>query len=314
MLLDVSVIFPYHNENETIFTTLDLISRQTKMPKEVIFINSASTDETSKTIDNWIKSHQEGYLTKFINLFEGTNTPGSSNNIGIRNSKCSWIAFMDCGLLFDLNWLESQLLYVQENNVEVVFGYVYLVGIGSIDQAAVAQTFGHKRLRPVVPSTLVKKTLFNKTGLFLENRRAGFDIDWMAKLKYSNIKTGFNKNVVITYNGINYGNTLTFIFIKSYKYAIASVGLKYYKIPYYYLLLFLFTFTLLFSPPILIIIFLLYLICRGYLIPMIKSNGFSMFRTNPLLIFWLPVLAITIDSGRIIGTIKGFIKYHILKQ
>ena len=47
MLLDISVIFPYFNEEETIEETLNLISKQTLMPNEVIFVNSSSYDATS---------------------------------------------------------------------------------------------------------------------------------------------------------------------------------------------------------------------------------------------------------------------------
>ena len=56
MLLDVTVVIPYYNENDSILTTLDLISLQTILPNEVIFVNSTSSDETSNTINDWIKN------------------------------------------------------------------------------------------------------------------------------------------------------------------------------------------------------------------------------------------------------------------
>ena len=78
MLLDVTVVFPYYNENDTILTTLDLISRQTILPNEVIFVNSTSSDETSNTINDWIKNSHGHFETSFRNIFEGTNNPASS--------------------------------------------------------------------------------------------------------------------------------------------------------------------------------------------------------------------------------------------
>jgi len=315
MLLDVTVVFPYYNENDTILTTLDLISRQTILPNEIIFVNSTSLDKTSNTINDWIKNSQGLFETSFRNIFEGTNNPASSKNVGIINATSTWVAFMDCGLLFDLDWLEKQWNYVKEHNVDVVSGNVILVGIGSIDQAAVAQTYGYKRLRPCVPSTLVKKSVFNKTGPFLENRRAGYDVAWPLLLKKLGIERGINEKVVIKYNGVNYGNSLWFILKKSILYAKPTVGIKHYYIPYYYLLiLFITCLSVLGFPPLIAPIFLTYFICRGYWIPINKSNGILMFSTNPFLIFWLPILAITLDLGRTVGTILGFIKYHITKN
>ena len=125
MLLDVTVVFPYYNENDTILTTLDLISRQTILPNEVIFVNSTSSDETSNTINNWLIINQGHFETSFRNIFKGTNNPASSKNVGIINATSTWVAFMDCGLLFDLDWLEKQWNYVQEHNVDVVSGNVF---------------------------------------------------------------------------------------------------------------------------------------------------------------------------------------------
>ena len=314
MLLDVTVIFPYYNENDTILTTLDLISRQTILPKEVIFVNSTSSDETSNTINDWIKNRQGHFETSFRNIFEGTNNPASSKNVGITNATSSWVAFMDCGLLFDLDWLEKQWNYTQEHNVHVVSGNVFLVGIGSIDQAAVAQTYGYKRLRPCVPSTLVKKSVFNETGLFLENRRSGYDVAWQILLKNLRIERGINEKVIIKYNGVNFGHSLWYIFKKNILYAKPTVGIKHYYIPYYYLLIFfLICISFLGFPNLITPIFLTYFICRGYLIPIKKSNGILMFSTNPFLIFWLPIVAIIIDLGRTVGIILGFTKYCITK-
>ncbi|WP_320663935.1 glycosyltransferase family 2 protein [Prochlorococcus sp. MIT 1223] len=312
MLLDITVVFPYYNENKTIKTTLDLISRQSKMPREVIFVNSTSSDKTSETIDNWIRENQNNYQTKFLNIFEGSNTPSSSKNIGIKNCTSSWVAFMDCGLLFELNWIESQWNYIQDKKVEIVSGQVYLEGIGSIDQAAVAQTYGYKKRMPCIPSTLVKKSIFEKTGMFIENRRAGYDIAWPLLLKKLGIKRSINPSVIVKYNGINIANKISFLLYKRINYTRATVGLKYHFSPYYYLLILLLIFTFIgLFPTSIIQLLYVYILSRGYLIPIKKSNGLEMFRDNPYLIIWLPIVGIALDFGGTIGFLLGFFKYHL---
>ena len=55
MIIDLTIVIPYYNESKTIIKTLDMIANQSYSPKEVILVNSSSTDSTSKIIDEWIK-------------------------------------------------------------------------------------------------------------------------------------------------------------------------------------------------------------------------------------------------------------------
>jgi glycosyltransferase involved in cell wall biosynthesis len=304
---DITVIFPYHNESKTLGTTLDWISRQTLMPREVVFVNSSSSDDSSKIIDNWIKENQSKLETKFSNIFENTNTPSSSKNAGIKRASTAWVAFMDCGLIFPQDWLQKQWEYVQARpDVDLVSGGVILTGEGLIDNSAVSQTYGYKVFRPSVPTTLVKKSVFDKTGLFLENRRAGYDFAWPLLFPRLGIKRGINQDVIIRYIGVNYGNSLWKIFKKSIAYAAPTVGIPYYRIPYYYLIalgVFLIAFAL---HPISFWFFLAaHILFRGYIYPIRKSKGFALIKEKPLAILTLPLLGIVIDAGRTLGIIKG---------
>ena len=311
MSIDVTVIIPYYNENDTILSTLDLISRQTISPREVIFVNSNSTDETSQTINNWIHDNQNKYLINYQNINENTDTPGSSKNVGIKNSSTEWIAFMDCSLIFPLDWLERQWDCIMRKKYEVVSGVCVLSGVSLVDTAAVSQTYGYNRKRPCVPSTLVKKSIFNKTGLFLENRRAGYDTDWLLSLKHLKLHRGINWDIVIRYNGVNFGNNLIGVLKKSIIYAIPTIGLKHYRISYYYIVsLILFFLVFSYSIKLLIALFFIYLLLRGYIIPIIKSRGMDAFYRYPILVILIPLLGIIIDIGKTIGIIIGIKKYH----
>jgi glycosyltransferase involved in cell wall biosynthesis len=311
MYIDLTVVVPYYNENSTILTTLDLISKQTISPKEVIFVNSSSTDESFKTINKWIENNQKNLFTKYININKGANTPSSSKNIGIVKARTEWIAFMDCGLIFPLNWLEKQWNYILTKKCEVVSGVCVLNGLGNIDIASVSQTYGFNRKRPCVPGTLVKKTIFDKTGLFLENRRAGYDADWPLSLKALKIFRGINYKIILKYNGTNYGSTFKTIFHKSILYAIPTIGLKYYKKSYNYIIfLLLFIFSIFYSLKFFFILSSIYLIVRGFLIPVIKSQGIDVFSRYPIMIIYIPLIGIVIDLGKTIGIMIGIKKYH----
>jgi glycosyltransferase involved in cell wall biosynthesis len=51
----ISLIVPYFNESSTIVKTLNLLKSQTYLPKEILLINSSSTDDTYNKINIWIK-------------------------------------------------------------------------------------------------------------------------------------------------------------------------------------------------------------------------------------------------------------------
>jgi glycosyltransferase involved in cell wall biosynthesis len=315
MKRDISVIIPYHNESKSLETTLNLVASQTCQPEEVLFIDSSSTDDSYHIIQEWIKNNGPKYDIAFRNISEGTNVPGSSKNIGIKHAKTNILAFMDCGLLFDLDWLQSQIEYLQANNADVVSGLCYLEGVGLIDRSAIAQTYGFRRLRPTVPSTMLKKSVFEKTGLFLDNRRAGYDVDWVKKLEREKIERKVNKSVVIRYDGINYANSLKAILIKTIKYSEPTIGIYGYRYPYYYIII---GFSIILMIPFInygdaLILLTLYLVLRGYIIPAIKSRNIKLIMENPPALITLPIVGFLIDLGKLLGYVKGAIKFMIAK-
>lgn len=304
---DISAAFPYYNESKTLRTTLRLISQQTLMPREVFFVNSSSTDDSSRIIDEWIAENQPRFKTKFHNVFEGTDTPSSSKNVAIKRATSTWIAFMDFGQAFENDWLQRQWDFVRSHpGIEVVSGGCILSGVGIIDKSAVAQTYGYKNFRPTLPSTLVKKSVFEKTGLFLAGRRAGYDFAWPLLLGKMGIKRGINESVVIRYIGVNYANSLPRVFAKSIAYAAPTVGIPYYFIPYYYLAtLAVVTGSVLWNPASLWFFLPAYLLFRGYYYPIRKSNSFALIRERKLALLTLPLLAVVLDTGRVLGILKG---------
>ena len=311
-MLDLAVIISYFNEEDSILTTIDLINCQTVKPKEVIFVNSNSDDNSSLILNNWIKNNNKNCSANYKNINVGTTNPSSSINAGISNSKTEWLAFMDCGLLFPLDWIEKQWEIISNNNYEIVSGVCLLKGEGLIDIAAVSQTYGFNRKRPCVPSTIVKKSIFDKTGLFMENRRAGYDADWPLQLKKMGIHREINWSMIITYNGVNFGSSIINIFQKSINYAIPTVGLRSYTIPYYYIIaLFVFTASIIVSINLSLVLLFLYVIFRGYIIPIKKSSGIQVYKYYPIILLLSPIMGFVIDLGKIIGISIGFNRHHL---
>jgi len=307
MIDNITVVVPYYNESHVIEFTLEQIARQTFPAMKAIFVNSSSTDDSSDIIDSWIEKNQSQYKTKFHNIFENSSNPGSSKNVGIIHADTEFIAFMDCGQKFSIDWLEKQYNYIIDNNLDIAFGVVYLTGENWVDRCAVAQTYGYKRQRICVPSSMVKKTVFNKTGLFLEGRRSGYDVAWRLQVEKYMMKYGVNHDVQIEYRGINFSSSIFELFKKSILYSRDAIGLDGYHIPYYYLLLFfVFVTVMVKSPYVAVCLFAGYFIVRSILVPIIKSKSVKFYKEHFFeAILGLGITGFVMDAGRIIGYLLG---------
>ncbi len=309
MAPEISVVVPYFNEQETIRFTLQRIAEQTLPAKVALFVNSSSTDQSSEIVDSWIAENQTRYRTEFQNVFMQSSTPSSSKNVGVRLATTEWLAFMDCGQQFRSDWLEKQYEFSQVNALDVVSGVVYATGTNWVDRCAVAQTYGYRRKRPCLPSTLVRRRIFDRAGMFAEGRRAGYDAAWLLQLKKCGIERGINPKAVIEYMGTNFSSSLRHLFLKSVLYAKPSVGLQGYYTPYAYAALPLALSGLVWiAPGAALFLAAGYVAARGFAIPALKSRGLALLRERPLAaLFGLGLVGLVLDCGRLAGTWQGIL-------
>jgi hypothetical protein len=157
--------------------------------------------------------------------------------------------------------------------------------------------------------------VFGKTGLFLEKRRAGYDVAWPLNLRKFGIERGVNEDVRITYKGVNFSPSLKKLFIKSVAYAKPTVGIEGYYMPYYYITALLLTLVaLVVSFKLAIIIFTIYFFARTFIIPLLKSNNTLFYVEHPFeSVLGLGVVGLIIDLGKMMGIIGG-IKYYFFNK
>ena len=316
MTPEITVIVPYYNERETIRYTLERVAGQTLPSTRALFVNSSSTDDTSAIIDAWIAENQPRLTTRCENVFAGTDTPASSKNAGVRRAASEWVAFMDCGQNFQHDWLEKQFAYAQTHNLDIVSGVVYPSGRNWVDRCAVAQTYGYRRNRPCLPTTLIRRSIFERSGLLAEGRRAGYDAAWLLQLKKLGIPRGINGDVVIEYIGTNFSSNLPQLFRKSILYAKPSVALPGYNVPYVYAAASLVFLALLATAPSLAAaLFAAYFLARTFAIPLLKARSAAFFRENPVAaLFGGGIVGLVMDCGRLIGTWHGIYCYHLRRH
>jgi glycosyltransferase involved in cell wall biosynthesis len=308
-MIDISLVIPYYNESSTISETLKRIGNQSFKPKEVIFVNSSSTDKSCEIIDLWIYSQVKNNSIRYLNIISNSTTPSSSKNIGIKKSNYNWIAFMDCGLFFSHNWLEELVVQLQKNNFKpnIISGVCQLNGYTPFDMCAVAQTYGVGTNRICIPGSIVSRDVFDSTGLFIDNMRASYDRAWQMSIRKKNIDRLTPKKNNVSYIGINFSESASSLIKKMIMYSRPAVKIEGYYAPTIYILFAIFLISLfIYSSIYGGIVILCYTIIRGYILPFYKSKDKTLLFKSVKNILLLPFVGILIDSSRLFGYILGF--------
>jgi len=176
---------------------------------------------------------------------------------------------------------------------------VYTEGKNNVDISFVSQTYGYKNQTPCLPGSIIKREVFDNIGPLLENSRAGYDTDFINKIKNSFLKREINYNINVEYFGTNYTDSFLAGIKKVFSYSLSgwrTTGDKKPKTYMFLLIIFLFlcqqgyAFTFL----------AIYLLTRGILIPISKSKGFEIL-SKPHLFPYIFISGLIIDFSRLLG-------------
>jgi len=306
-LNEVTVIVPYFNEAEVIVETLEQLRAQTLAPLKVIMVNSSSTDNSSLVVDAWITQNQSSLACPFQNLNSRTNTPGGSKAAGVDIATTDLVAFMDCGLNFSTDWLALQFaMLTSDSEASWVSGGLITSGQGITDKCAIAHTYGYRRFRPCMPSSLLRRNIFETVGRF-KDLRAGYDAQWIRDANRCSQKRLINESVVVSYLGTSFAPNLWQVFKKSILYARPTLRSGNKKTPSAYVLAAVLGLALaIFLPSI------FYYGVAGYPLARIalvgkKSKANASYFLRPDRLVMLVITGAVLDFGKLVGYLRGLI-------
>lgn len=188
----VSVIIPTYNRSRYVSKAIDSVLAQTYANYEIIVVDDGSTDNTKSVLDPY---------QDIIRYFHQENAGVSATrNLGIKESKSEWIAFLDS----DDEWLpkklEEQVNFINKHP-EVVLHAVNLDiscyrsnGTTSFDHCRfkpcdetiyIKEPFPfHLKYRTTVmpPSVVCRRDMAMKVGGFVEGRSLFEDYEFMCKM------------------------------------------------------------------------------------------------------------------------------------
>lgn len=200
----ISVIIPVYNAQSTIGRALESVVNQTyKGLFEILVINDGSTDNSLLIIKNFIQSNPNFN----IRLIDQKNSGVSkARNIGLRNARGYFIAFLDSDDEWISEKIEKQINIFNSHDVDFVCGLrnnEKIVFPYFINNSNLAQISLRKLLFKVVGQTstaLFKRKIIDNTGFFDENQKFSEDANYWMRISLNNKMVIINEQLVITDN------------------------------------------------------------------------------------------------------------------
>ncbi len=110
----VSVIIPLYNAELYIAETIESVINQTYQNWEILIVDDLSTDTSREIVNVFVSNDNRIRLIESDINFGG---PARPRNIGLKNCKGDYVAFLDADDVWLSEKLEVQLKYMQENNL-----------------------------------------------------------------------------------------------------------------------------------------------------------------------------------------------------
>lgn len=201
----VSIIIPTYNRANVIKRAIDSVLRQTYDSYEVVVVDDGSTDETESVI----AGIQDARI-RYIALKENQGV-AHARNIGIREARYDYIAFLDSDDEWLLDKLELQMRLFQNSTEDIGMVYCRMGGLtrdGKERFVCPAQYFSRELLEGEMfrfllrqnvigtPTVIVRKDCLDQVGGFKETIQCLEDWEWILRIA-GKWKIGFVDQVLV---------------------------------------------------------------------------------------------------------------------
>ena len=197
----ISVIVPAYNAERYLADALESIINQNYIPIEIIVVDDGSTDRTAEVAAE--------FHTGIEYVYQKNCGPPAARNLGLRISQGELITFLDSDDLWAENKLEIQLRRLRNvPNLEVILGHTQRLKLSVTGNGRQAfTTFLTPQPMLSLGSAVIRRSAFDKVGIFDESLHYCDDIDWFLRARESGIELLFHPDVTQFYR--KHTNNLT---------------------------------------------------------------------------------------------------------
>jgi len=207
----VSIIVPCYNYGHLLSETLNNILEQSYTHWECIIVDDGSTDNTSSVASEFVNVHKQ-----FSYVFQKNAGLSAARNTGIHHSKGSFIQLLDADDFIESHKLLSQInVFVEHPNTEIVYSEVryfssehkslrrfsmseidkpWMPKVDSSNQQLLMSTLIDLNIC-VVNAPLIRKSVFDKIGLFNTKLIAVEDWEFWCRCAFQNVNFRFNNSL-----------------------------------------------------------------------------------------------------------------------
>ena len=173
----VSVVIPVFNGERFLRDAVHSVLAQKYSSVEIIIVDDGSTDGTATVA--------RGFPEPVRYLHQTNKGPAAARNRGIEHAQGSLIAFADADDLWPAAKLELQLpCLLKDPTTEIVMGRIQQVLLSvTVTGQTQADEFGGPVFAVNLGSAVIRKSVFERVGLFDETMRYSEDVDWFMRAR-----------------------------------------------------------------------------------------------------------------------------------
>ncbi|MDX2028148.1 MAG: glycosyltransferase [Alphaproteobacteria bacterium] len=188
----ISVIIPYYKAAAFVENAVASIRRQNYTNLEIILIDDGSEDDVAARVKGWGDD--------IVFLQQPNKGPAAARNLGIQKATGEIIAFLDADDLWPDDKLAVQLPKLeQDGELGIVTGRVQYVRLAGAEDRELPFDENNTIVHVHLGATLVRREVFERTGLFNEGLRMSEDMDWFLRVRENQVKTVILPETVLIY-------------------------------------------------------------------------------------------------------------------
>lgn len=203
-LPNVSVIIPAYNISSFITDTLNSVKAQTYKDLEILVVDDGSDD--SEELEAKL-----GPFLESITYGKQENSGASmARNLAVTLSRGNLIAFLDGDDIWEPNFLESQVKYLTELELDMVYCNARFFGENySSRETYMETTPSSGKVTPmslidgscnvITSGTVLKREVLEEFGMFDPRSIRGQDFDLWFRLAKNGVKIGYQREVLLNY-------------------------------------------------------------------------------------------------------------------